>query len=136
MATFGDMDGAKEALAELGKNFKLVIITTRMTVVNQLTKDWLDLHYPGIFDEVVFSGFYDKLTPDSKYKTKGELAKEAGASYLIDDQPKHVIAAAKLGIKGLLFGDYGWNRVDTLPDGVVRVKDWKEVLMYFRKINA
>jgi hypothetical protein len=49
----------------------------------------------------------------------------------IDDQPKHCVAAADIGIKALLFGEYSWNRTDTLPVGVARVKDWVAVLQYF-----
>ena len=38
--------------------------------------------------------------------TKGMLAKEIKADYLIDDQLKHCSAAAELGIPALLFGVY------------------------------
>lgn len=67
--------------------------------------------------------------------TKGELAKSIGADYIIDDQIKHVLAAAELGIRGILFGDYAWNKADVLPDNVTRVNDWQEVLNYFETRN-
>jgi uncharacterized HAD superfamily protein len=34
-------------------------------------------------------------------------------------------------MSGVLFGNYPWNQVDKLPDNVVRVNNWQEVLEYF-----
>ena len=50
-----------------------------------------------------------------------------GASYLIDDSFGHCELAAEVGIKAILFGNYGWNRQQTLIDGIVRCKDWDAV---------
>ena len=63
--------------------------------------------------------------------TKADIVKQIGADYLIDDQPKHCFAAAEAGITSLLFGDYRWNRNVKLPEGVVKVRTWHEVLEYF-----
>lgn len=51
----------------------------------------------------------------------------------IDDQLKHCQAAASLGIKAVLLGDYPWNRTEKLPSGVTRCKDWPAVLEYFNE---
>lgn len=128
IGTYGVVDGASEALANLKDRFKLVILTTRRKSIDKLTRDWIQKYYPDTFDEVVFAGFFDAPTQDSVHMTKGEMAKSIGAEYLIDDQLKHCMAAAKIGIKSLLFGNYPWNQADDLPPGVTRVKDWQEVL--------
>lgn len=131
IGTYGAVDGASEVLAKLKDKFKLVVLTTRRKSIDQLTRDWLERYYPNAFDEVVFSGFFDVPHKDNVHLTKGEMAKSIGADYLIDDQLKHCEAAAQLGIKGVLFGDYPWNQAPELPEGVTRVKNWKEVLEYF-----
>jgi uncharacterized HAD superfamily protein len=124
------IEGAYDALKDLKERFKLIIVTSRRTSINQLTRDWIQKYYPDIFDDIVFSGFFDSAK-SGIHLTKGELVKNTGAEYLIDDQLKHVSSAAENGIKALLFGDYIWNKSDTLPANVTRVKNWQEVVSYF-----
>jgi len=132
MATYGIIEGAHEVLKELKERFTLVVLTTRRNSINQLTKEWISKYYPDIFDTFIFSGFFDSATEKSVHMTKGELAKRAGVNYLIDDQLKHVQSATEIGIKGLLFGEYAWNRTEVLPPNVTRVKNWEEVRKYFK----
>ncbi len=123
--------GAKEALEQLKRNFKLVIITTRRSSISQLTNEWIKKYYSDIFDDIVFTGFFDQLKKGSVRLTKGELVKNIGAKYLIDDQLRHIEAASKLGITCLLFGNYPWNKAGALPENVTRVINWEEVLKFF-----
>lgn len=131
IATYGTIDGAKEVLEKLKRRFRLVVLTTRRNSINQLSKEWIEKYYPGIFDEMIFSGFFDSPTKESIKMTKGELAKGIGSDYIIDDQIKHVLSAAEFGIRGILFGSYAWNKADVLPENVTRVNNWQEVLDYF-----
>lgn len=130
---FKQKDSAKPILAELAKDYKLVVLTSRVKRIEKDTREWLDEHFNGIFDEVHFSGFYDELTADSHIYTKAEISREIGADYLIDDQLKHCFAAAEAGINALLFGGYPWNKDVDLPSSVTRVKNWQEVGEYFAK---
>lgn len=130
--TYGTIPDAKEALEKLKDKFRLIILTTRRNSINQLTREWIDKYYPNIFEDIIFSGFFDSVTKESIKMTKGELAKKIGADYLIDDQLKHVKAAVEIGIKGLLFGEYSWNSPAVLPENVVRVKNWQEILNFFK----
>lgn len=125
------IEGANDALNKLKEKFKLVALTSRRSSISQLTKEWIEKHYPNIFDDIIFAGFYDSISKDSFTKTKGELAKNIGADFIIDDQLKHVFSSAELGMQAILFGNYGWNKVDSLPENVVRLNDWSEVLEYF-----
>lgn len=131
IASYGVVDGALTTLKQLKNRYKLVILTTRRRSIDKLTKEWIKSNYPDVFDEIVFSGFFDSPTKESINMTKGEMAKQIGADYLIDDQLKHCVAAAGAGVQALLFGDYKWNRSDNLPVNVTRVKNWQEVLDYF-----
>ena len=65
--------------------------------------------------------------------TKADLAKDLDIDFLIDDQIKHVKACAELGIKGLLYGDYSWNKTDEIFPNITKVKNWQETLEYFKK---
>lgn len=125
---------ASNVLKGLAKKYKLVIVTSRHRAVTKDTLDWIQKHFSDLFEEIHFAGFYDDLEkhPLERLKaTKAEICQQIGADYLIDDNPKHCIATANAGITALLFGDYIWNRVNDLPSGVIRVKDWLAVLEYF-----
>ncbi len=125
---------AKEVLRALSKKYKLVIVTSRHRAVSKDTIDWVETHFSNLFKEIHFSGIYDDIEKhplDRLKATKAEVCKQIGADYLIDDTPKHCIAAAEAGITSLLFGDYKWNRDVRLRSRIVRAKNWAEVLEYF-----
>lgn len=125
-------EAALPVLKKLSLRYRLVITTSRRIVVKDETLAWIDTYFAGIFDEVRFAGFFDDNTAYRHSATKAELAKEIGASYIIDDQLKHCLAAADAGVTALLFGNYPWNQVkETLPSNVIRVADWLAMQEYF-----
>lgn len=130
--TFEPYIEAKAVLVELSKRYKLVITTSRNSVLREDTLDWLNEHFGNVFQEIHLAGIYDTGDPEAHKRTKGELLQSIGADFLIDDQPKHCLAAAESGISAVLFGDYPWNRdIGELPDRVTRCHDWAAVLEYF-----
>lgn len=128
---FAPIDDAYDVLRALKERFRLIIITSRRDSGSGLTDAWIKKHYEGIFEDIVFSGFYNAITEDSFHRTKGDIAKQTGVDFLIDDQLKHAVAAAEVGIPSVLFGNYPWNQADALPEGVVRAHGWKDVLNFF-----
>ena len=130
---------ARVVLEKLSRNYKLVIVTSRVQIalMKQDTLDWLEKYFKGLFEEVHYSGIYDAiaerpLKAEGMHKaTKAQLCREIGADYLIDDQPKHCLAVAEAGIETILFGDYPWNRLKRLPEGVTRCESWLAVSEYF-----
>ena len=131
---FDNMLDAQKTLGELKKRYRLVVVTSRRRKVDDITREWLDKNYPGVFSEVHYSGAWDDEEKHSDHKnkaTKAQLLQEIGADYLIDDQPKHCVAAAEAGITSILFGDYKWNRSIKLLPNMTRARDWREVLEYF-----
>ncbi len=131
-----DMDhdvSAYEVLVNLKQDFDLIVVTSRRLQTKGDTLAWIQERYEGIFaeDKIFFAGFYDTIEKGSFTKDKGALLKSLGASYHIDDQPKHCNGAIVQGVQGILFGEYGWQRGEALEDTVVRVKNWEEVLEYF-----
>ena len=123
---------ARPVLKKLSKNYRLVILTSRQSFLKDGTVEWLEKNFPNIFTEVHFASFWDLEDLTHAHEaTKAEMALGVKASYLIDDQPKHCLGAAEVGIESLLFGDYSWNRSVELPENVTRVHDWQAVGAYF-----
>lgn len=119
--------GATEAIHALSKNYDLAIVTVRRKVNVEPTLAWVDQNFPGVFRTVRFVPIWE----EENCPSKADVCKEIGASYLIDDSSKHCRLAAEAGIHAVLFGDFAWNQVDVLPEGVTRCNDWPAVLEYF-----
>ncbi len=129
---------ALDVLRELKKNYQLIALTSRRDIVKDITKEYLDTHYPTIFEAIYHSGIYGTGKGEhTQHKlTKADRLQEVGANYLIDDQPKHCIGASEIGVKSILFGDYKWNRVtEPFAKGITRCRDWASVLTYFEGEN-
>jgi|SRR5579859_4832390 len=124
---------ARPVLEKLARKYTLVLATSRRRLITRETADWISKYFPKIFSGIHYSGIYDtNHHADIQTKiTKADILKQIGASYLIDDQPKHCVAAADTGVIALLFGDYPWNRYAQLKPGIIRAKNWQEVLEYF-----
>jgi 5'(3')-deoxyribonucleotidase len=122
---------AEAVLRYLSTHFQLEIVTSRRMLIEAETLAWIESHFPGIFDAIHFGGIWDKVHPGSHTATKTDICKQIGAHYLIDDQVKHCVAAAEKGIAAVLFGDYKWNQLDPLPEGVARCASWADIQTYF-----
>lgn len=118
--------GAKNALSQLKKTYKLVAVTSRRLEWVKATHEWLALKLPEVFEDVIFVHHNN-----NDGRTKGDVCIEAGASYLVDDNPEHCQSAIDKGVKTILFGDYGWNRSVKASEKTMRAKNWQEVLEYF-----
>lgn len=128
------LEDTKSVLFHLEKSYRLIVVSSRSRSIQADTIAWLNKEFGDVFEEIHFAGIWDKteLHILERLKlTKAEILREIGADYLIDDQPKHCIAAAGAGIKTLLFGDYGWNRNTKLIPNMTRVSNWAEVKEYF-----
>jgi 5'(3')-deoxyribonucleotidase len=123
---FEPIAGARESLDVLATRHRLVVVTVRRRSIVDDTHDWLDEFFPGIFADVRFVGHWEGPTG-----SKAAVCREIGATHLIDDSLSHCTRAGAAGVTALLFGEYPWNAADSLPPGVVRVRDWPAVLSYF-----
>eukprot|EP00963_Diacronema_lutheri_P013932 scaffold2848_cov352-Pavlova_lutheri.AAC.23 len=103
--------GAKEALARIGRECELLVVTSRQHVIQQQTIHWIDTHYPGIFREIHFGNHY---ALEGTSKSKSQMCKELGAHVLVDDNPSYAVECAHEGIDVLLFDwndHYPWCKV-------------------------
>lgn len=131
--SFAPDQRAMAVLRKLSRRYELVIATSRVMKVHQDTLNWLQQHYQGIFSGVHMSGIFDKVITDETHRrTKAELCRDIGADFLIDDQLKHCVAVAEVGMEAIIFGDYPWNQSSKpLPERVTRCADWTAVGEYF-----
>jgi 5'(3')-deoxyribonucleotidase len=124
-----------EVLNRLKNKFKIVTLTSRRSVKKDGTIEWLEKHYPNIFDDYIFSGIYDSVILDRKEgsivqaanRNKGQLLRDLHISWHIDDQPKHCIGASEHGINSILFGNYTWNKDTKLEKNMKRAISWLEI---------
>ena len=124
------LKGAKEALGKLALIYDIIVLTARDIEAKDRTNAWIRRHFPDVFKDVHLVG---NRRDSLNWRPKDEVCLELGVNYLIEDNLKTALRAHSAGIQTFLFGNYPWNRIDELPDGMIRVKDWQEVLEYFER---
>jgi len=121
------IEGAREAIDILFQQGKRLFLgTSRPLFLREDTEALLDKYFRGKFSEIIYcSNHYSKAKNSGK--SKGEICKSLNA-LLIDDSLDYIKQCSSLELNGVLFGDYPWNQNGTLPFGVLRADNWKEVL--------
>lgn len=103
------LPGSLEALRAISRSIRFVVVTSRQSVLQEVTKQWIEAHFPGVFEGVHFGNHYS--ADGSPSRSKAEICKDLGAVALIDDSRHHALACAKAGVPlVILFGDYSWNK--------------------------
>lgn len=122
------MRGAKNALNKLSKNYDIVLVTSRFEDWEGATKIWLKNTFGNLHSEIYFV-HHDRR---DQLPTKGEVCRQIGAQWLIDDNPAYCRSATELGVETILFGDYGWQTGDLSL--YTRCRDWTAVLEHFDNV--
>jgi len=114
---------AKEIILELSKNNKIFFITSRVHAKDG-TLESLNKNFSEINFELIFSSNpYHK----NEGKSKGEICKELGINFMIEDDIKHCEECIQKGIKVFLL-DKPWNQKYLENEDIIRVKNWNEIL--------
>lgn len=108
---------AVEVLTRLKERYRLMIVTGREQSWQPQTEEWINRFMPNLFDEVHYAGDIRKSV----------ICNQIGAKTIIDDSPVYLADCIAAGIRGIAFGDYGWNQDAELPEGAERAKTWNEV---------
>ncbi|XP_027072194.1 uncharacterized protein [Coffea arabica] len=121
--------GARQALQNLSRFCDLSIVTSRQIAIKEHTIEWIENHYPGLFQEIHFGNHF---ALDGKSRPKSEICRTLGAKVLIDDNPRYAIECAEVGIKVLLFdyeNSYPWCKTESVNQHplVTKVYNWQEV---------
>lgn len=115
--------GSKEGIKYLANKYDLFVITSRPSWLEKETVEWVEKYFPSKFKKVILT---NQVSIEEKMKTKSEVGKELGISYLIDDHVEYLMDSFNNGIKVIAF-DMPWNRKADLPDEVIRISNWKEI---------
>lgn len=123
------LPGAQRALYKLARLCKLSVVTSRQNAIKDHTIEWIEKHYPGLFDEIHFGNHF-ALNGESR--PKSEICRSLGAKVLIDDNPRYAVECADVGINVLLFdyeNSYPWCKTESIDKHplVTRVHNWEEV---------
>eukprot|EP01138_Halocafeteria_seosinensis_P014204 gb/GECG01014503.1/.p1 GENE.gb/GECG01014503.1/~~gb/GECG01014503.1/.p1 ORF type:complete len:292 (+),score=45.34 gb/GECG01014503.1/:1-876(+) len=115
---------------------RFVVVTSRRTSLEEKTRNWLDTHYEGIFEDVLFANHY--ASDGSAPTTKSELCKSVGAKVLVDDSLAYIKEASAHVTTVILYGDYSWNKItqdDYLPANAKRAHNWKGLAAILHQLN-
>jgi len=115
--------GAVEVLSRLRETHELHLVTGRPKYLEPVTGAMLDRYFPSFFQSVNHTSHFE-----GGKRGKGEVCAEIGADLLIDDHIVHLNSVQEANLQeSILFGDYPWNQIESLPAGVVRCATWAEV---------
>ena len=116
--------GAKDALNQLSSHSKLIAITARSQDIQQHTQDWLETHFQKKIEKIHFAR--NVHIGETKNKSKADFCREAGVNVMIEDSFENACDCSSNGILTFLI-DKPWNQ-GTLPNKVIRVKSWNEIV--------
>lgn len=107
--------GAVKALNMLKKDFHLVVITARSPDFKEVVERWINLHFPKTFENIYFS------------HKKSETCEELGVELFIDDALHNALDVGRPDRPVYLF-DAPWNQNTDLPEYIIRVREWDEIV--------
>lgn len=118
------IEGSVDGIVKLAQQFNLAAVSSRTSIQQEQTALWLRAVYGDVFSEV--------HCIDSRHTgaTKGDVCRELGASYLVDDNIEHCKTALESGVIPILFGVYGWQDKGAAA-AFLRCENWVEVAEYF-----
>ena len=116
------MDGAKEVLEEISKNFEVYFVTSRPLKLKHKTESLLNKNFPKNGFNILYSGeiYGGNLS-------KAEICKAWKIPSIIEDNPDYATDCARNGIRVFL-PDKPWNINCEKNENITRMKDLKEVL--------
>uniref|UniRef100_A0AAV1UFH3 Uncharacterized protein n=1 Tax=Peronospora matthiolae TaxID=2874970 RepID=A0AAV1UFH3_9STRA len=116
------VEGAVEVLKPLRSVFSLVAITDRPRSVEKQTREWLDHHFAGVFDKLVF---VDGDSPGHLVARKKELYDDLKVKVAVGSDLAELTEAAKGVDRVVVVGSVPWTKAATASQsGLVQVTDW------------
>ncbi len=115
------MPEALRVVKQLARDHELHLVTARDGAIEAITEAMLNEYLPGCFTSMEHVG---------RDRSKGEVCQQLKADILIDDSIRNLLSVLEYGLPAggaLHFGEYAWNKVEPLPEGVVTCPDWEAV---------
>ena len=116
------VSGAYEKLSEWKEQWhKLFVVTWRPNPYEQITRQWVEKHFPWIFSDYLFMNQYTE-----REIPKSVLCKQKWIELLIDDLASNIIDMNSVGIPWFLM-DKPWNQWIQDSKALKRVYSWDEI---------
>lgn len=121
---------SQESVLKLSRKHELFLVTSRPESIKHRTQDFLQKHFPKGIRKVIHTGQY---ISDAGSINKFDVCIREKADVLIEDCLETAISCANKGVKTFLL-DAPLNQLNSdydkknLPENLVRVKDWSEIL--------
>jgi 5'(3')-deoxyribonucleotidase len=122
MANLPLIEGARDSVLKLSNTNEIYFITSR--VFQEGTRESLERHFSGLKYDLFFSSNPHAGTTG---KNKGEICREIGVDFMIEDSQKHAKICADYGIKTFLI-EKPWNLKSFDHENILKVKNWEEIL--------
>lgn len=114
--------GAQASIKVLSRYYDLHLVTARNYTLLEPTKQMIDKNFKDNFASINFTNHFS-----TKAKTKADILKELGSSYLVDDNYDHLrLVTDQLKIPVILFGDYPWQNNKHKDPAIKRAKTWSK----------
>ena len=120
------VEDSKGGIAYLFGRSNLHIITSRRESLREKTQDWVERTFGYKFSSINLTGDSNP----SNSSSKSEQCKKLGLDVIIEDNTRYAEDCANADIPVILL-DCPWNQCYE-REGVVRVKNWFEILEYFK----
>jgi uncharacterized protein len=122
--------GAVDGIKKISQSHTLFIITSKPDELKEKTNEWLNKHFPDMFDRVCFTNQYHGNDPK---RTKREICLELGVEIFVDDMLGHADDVACSGIPVLLL-DAPWNHA-VVKSPITRVYSWEEIVAHILSLQ-
>ena len=117
------ISNAYKVLSSLTNHIDFYAISARDTRLKDVTRLWLNLHFPSIFKDTYLCNYYGDNNNSGNKIEKTEVCKQLGVKIFIDDNPSNITCNS---IDTIIF-DQPWNRHITDKK---RICKWEDVYNY------
>lgn len=117
------IQGSQKAMFNLKERYnKMYILTGRQDMAREETERWIDMYFPGVFDDVILTNSY---TPNEIHKA--DICRALSIGLLIDDNKAICDRCIENGVRALNFiGDedviYPW-----CEESDISIQGWVDV---------
>lgn len=118
-------DSAYDSIKKLSRKNDIYFITSRFNNIDA-TIESIENNFKDIYSDIVFSSNpYVKTSG----KTKGELCRDYGIDFMIEDSKEHAKDCAEKDVKTFLL-EKPWNKEENFENynNIIKVKNWEEIL--------
>ncbi|KAF1331361.1 hypothetical protein FI667_g4605, partial [Globisporangium splendens] len=124
--------GANETLKPLRKYFSFVAVTDRPRIVEKQTREWLDAHFSGVFDKLVFVD--DDKNIDDVIRHKKDIYEDVKSKVVIGSDPSITPKAAEDVDYAVLVGSVPWAKAGNAFEKLLVAEDWSKAKDELQKI--